>query len=68
MRNHVRLRLSALGDEIASTAARLARLRDRLDGQGGVVDECRLRMLIAETPLAGRELRLVSAIGGRPSG
>ena len=56
MKNQVTLRLSGLCEEIAATAARLDRLRDRLDAQGALLEECRLRMLIAETPLAAGEL------------
>ena len=40
--------------------ADLHRLRDRLDVQGALLDEYRLRMLIAETPLADRDLQVAA--------
>ena len=50
-------RLSGLSEEIASEKVHLARLRDRLEVQRALLEEHRLRMLIAETPLADRELQ-----------
>ena len=50
-------RLSDLSEEIASEKVHLARLRDRLEAQRALLEEHRLRMLIAETPLADRELQ-----------
>ena len=58
MRNQVTLRLSSISTEIAGTQAELSRLRDRLAAQGGELDERRLRMLMAETPLADLDLRI----------
>ncbi len=55
-------RLTSLSEEIASKKAELGRLRDRLDVQRALLDEYRLRMLIAETPLADHELQV--AAGG----
>lgn len=49
-------RLFTLSEEISATRAKLDRLRDRLDAQQAALDECRVRMLIAETPLADRDL------------
>ena len=43
--------------EIGAALSELGRLRDRLETQRTVLDECRLRMLIAETPLADRDLQ-----------
>lgn len=40
--------------------AELGRLRDRLDVQRALLDEYRLRMLIAETPLADRDLQVAA--------
>ncbi len=60
MKIQVSRHLSDLADEIASTRARLNRLRDRLELQEGELDEQRLRMLIAETPLADRDLHSVT--------
>jgi hypothetical protein len=56
MKTHASRRLSTLMEEIASSEAELRRLRDRLEAQRAALDECRLRMLIAETPLADRDL------------
>jgi hypothetical protein len=61
MTNHVSHHLSSLSEELSAAGARLVRLRDRLDAQQAALDECRLRMLIAETPLAGRELHSAAA-------
>lgn len=56
MKSQVSRRLSSLSDEISSAQAELNRLRERLDAQQAVLDDCRVRMLIAETPLADRDL------------
>jgi chromosome segregation ATPase len=62
MKTHASRRLSTLMEEIASSEAELRRLRDRLEAQRAGLEECRLRMLIAETPLADRDLH-AAAIG-----
>ena len=59
MKTQVSRHLSSLSDEIASTRAQLRRLCDRLELQGAVLEEQRIRMLIAETPLADRNLHSV---------
>lgn len=56
MKTQVSRHLSSISDEIDSAHARLRRLRDRLELQRAALDEQRLRMLIAETPLADRDL------------
>ena len=56
MKSQVSRHLSSLSEEIARTHAKLQRLRDRLEVQQAALDEQRLRMLIAETPLADRDL------------
>ena len=60
MSSQVSRRLSSLLEEIASKKAELGRLRDRFDVQRAVLDEYRLRMLIAETPLADRDLQVAA--------
>ena len=60
MKTQVSRHLSSLSEEIASTRARLRRLHDRLEVQRATLDEQRLRMLIAETPLADRDLQAVA--------
>src|SRR5687768_5895721 len=60
MKTQVSRHLSSLSDEIASTRAHLGRLHDRLEIQRAALDEQRLRMLIAETPLADRDLHAVT--------
>jgi hypothetical protein len=60
MKTQVSRHLSSLSDEIASTRARLKRLRDRLEIERAALEEQRLRMLIAETPLADRDLHSVT--------
>ena len=56
MTSQASLRLSTVSEEIASIKADLSRLRERLDVQRAELDEHRLRMLMAETPLADRDL------------
>jgi hypothetical protein len=58
MRNHVSLLLSSLREEISTTRAALDRARQRLADRATFLEDCRLRMLMAETPLAGRQLHL----------
>ena len=60
MKTQVARHLSTLSEEIASTRSRLDRLRDRLELQRAALEEQRLRMLIAETPLADRDLHSVT--------
>ena len=60
MKIQVSRHLSDLSDEVASTRARLNRLRDRLELQRTALEEQRLRMLIAETPLADRDLHFAA--------
>ena len=56
MSNQVTRHLSTLSSEIADARAHLTRLRERLETQCVTLEESRIRMLIAETPLADREL------------
>jgi HAMP domain-containing protein len=60
-----RPRLSVLAEDIAGARADLAMARDRLRERGIVLDECRLRMLIAETPLADRDLHRAAGVHAR---
>ena len=60
MKTQASRHLSSLSEEIASTRSRLDRLRDRLEVQRAALEEQRLRMLIAETPLADRDLHAVT--------
>lgn len=62
MKSQVSRHLSSLSDEIAGTHAQLQRLRDRLEVQQAALDEQRLRMLIAETPLADRDLHVAEQV------
>jgi hypothetical protein len=57
MKTLVKRRLLTVSRDIAETRAELAMARDELATAGGRLDEFRLRMLIAETPLADRDLR-----------
>jgi chromosome segregation ATPase len=60
MKSHVSRHLSTLSADIASAQAELSRLRDRLEVQRAALDDFRVRMLIAETPLADRDLHAAS--------
>lgn len=61
VRNQVTFRLSTLACEIAGARAELARMQERLEAQDAVLGDCQLRMLIAETPLADRDLHVAAA-------
>jgi uncharacterized protein (DUF2267 family) len=60
MKSQASRHLSSLSEEIARTRAHLRRLRDRLEVEQAALDEQRLRMLIAETPLADRDLHIAA--------
>lgn len=61
MRNQATIRLSTLAGEIAGVRAELARLQDSLEAQDAILGDCEVRMLIAETPLADRDLHVAAA-------
>jgi chromosome segregation ATPase len=65
VRNQTTLRLSTLAGEIAGARAELARLQESLEAQDAVLGDCEVRMLIAETPLADRDLHVAAADRGR---
>jgi hypothetical protein len=48
--------LAVLSRDLAEVRAHLAMARDRLAESRAALDECRLRTLIAETPIADRDL------------
>jgi hypothetical protein len=58
-------RLAALSEEIAGARAELALARDLLAQREITLDECRLRMLIAETPLADGDLHQAAVVRAR---
>jgi hypothetical protein len=60
MTSHVKRRLSSLSDEIARARTELSILREQLAFQDGVLEEARVRMLVAETPLADREFQVAA--------
>jgi hypothetical protein len=57
--------LAALSVEIAGTRTELAMARERLAERETTLEEYRLRMLIAETPLADRDLHSAALIRDR---
>lgn len=65
MRNQLVQRLSALDREIAETETELSILRYRLAEEQARLDEYRVRMLVAETPLADRDLHIAQAANTR---
>ena len=60
MTGNVKRRLLSLSDEIARVRTELSILREQLAFQDGVLEEARVRMLVAETPLADREFQVAS--------
>ena len=60
MTSNVKRRLSSLSDEIARARTELSILREQLAFQDGVLEEARVRMLVAETPLADREFQVAA--------
>jgi hypothetical protein len=65
MSTRIRPQLAALSEEIAGARAELAMARDVLAERRAALDECRLRMLIAETPIADRDLHRAAAFYAR---
>jgi hypothetical protein len=62
MSTRIRPQLAAISEEIAGARAELAMGRDLLADRGAALEECRLRMLIAETPVAARDLHRAAAV------
>ncbi len=60
MTGNVKRRLTSLSDEISGVRTELAILREQLMFQEGVLEEARVRMLVAETPLADREFQVAA--------
>ena len=60
MTGNVKRRLSSLSDEIARARTELSILREQLAFQDGILEEARVRMLVAETPLADREFQIAA--------
>jgi hypothetical protein len=58
MNAHLTRRLSAISQEMARLRTEVSILREQLAFQADVMDEARVRSLVAETPLADREFRL----------
>lgn len=56
MRDHLRRRLELLDRDIGSIRSRLAMAREGLSVRTTALEESRLRMLIAETPVADHDL------------
>ncbi|MBI4260647.1 MAG: hypothetical protein HY658_08785 [Actinobacteria bacterium] len=54
-------RLTAISDELSRARTELDILREQLAHYEGVLDERRIEMLVAETPLAAREHRIAAA-------
>ena len=69
MRDHVRRRILLLDRDIASARTAVAMAGEELAARQAWLEEARLRALIAETPLADRDLhqaaRGVSLVQGR---
>jgi hypothetical protein len=62
MSTRIRPQLAALSEEIAGARAELAMARDLLTDRTAALEDCRLRMLIAETPVADRDLQRAAAV------
>jgi hypothetical protein len=62
MSARIQPQLVALSEDIAEARAELAMARDLLAERGAALEESRLRMLIAETPVADRDLHRAAAV------
>jgi chromosome segregation ATPase len=60
MTGQVRRRLSSLSEEITRARQELSILREQLAFQHEVLEETRVRMLVAETPLADRDFQIAA--------
>jgi hypothetical protein len=60
MTKNIERRLRSLSDEINALRAELAILAEQLAFQQDVMEDTRVRALVAETPLADREFRVAS--------
>ena len=60
MTRNIERRLVSLSAEISALRDEMAILREQLAFQGEVMDDTRVRALVAETPLADREFRIAS--------
>jgi hypothetical protein len=60
MTGNVKRRLSSLSDEISDVRTELSILREQLAFQDSILQEARVRMLVAETPLADREFQVAA--------
>jgi hypothetical protein len=58
MTKNIERRLRSLSDEIAALRAELTVLGEQLVFQHDVMEESRVKALVAETPLADREFRI----------
>jgi hypothetical protein len=60
MTRNIERRLRSLSEEISGLRAELGILGEQLAFQHDVMEDTRVRALVAETPLADRELRIAS--------
>jgi hypothetical protein len=60
MTGQVKRRLSSISDEIGRARTELAILREQLAFQADVLEGARVRMLVAETPLADRDFQIAA--------
>ncbi len=65
MTGQARRRLQALADDIDRARMELDILREQLLFQAEVLEDARVRMLVAETPIADREFRVAEQDHGR---
>ena len=59
-RLQVKSHLVAISEEMNRARAEIEILREQLRFQADVLEEARIRLLVAETPLADREFRIAS--------
>jgi len=60
MTRNIERRLLSLSGEISAVRDETGILQEQLAFQGEVVDDARVRALVAETPIADREFRIAS--------
>jgi hypothetical protein len=68
MKTYAQRHLLSLSREIAEASAELTMVRDRLQHEASTLEDVHIRMLMAETPQADRDLHLAAGVVERLRG